>query len=78
MDEVQKETGGLDFLVVRFLMAGATQVDLTKPNPAGDSGWLSNKAWLSILEMSSTFKQFHGFDDDFVKNLDQWESVYNA
>lgn len=51
---------------------------MTKPNPTGDDGWLSDKAWLSFLEMSSTFKQFHGFDDDFVKYLDHWEKIYNS
>jgi len=70
MDEVQKEQGGLDFVAVRFLMAGATQVDMTKPNPSGDGGWLSDKAWLSFLEMSKSFPQFAGFDEDFIKNLD--------
>ena len=43
---------------VRFLMAGSTQVELTKPNPAGDNGWLLEKSWLTILEMSSKFKVF--------------------
>jgi len=36
MDEVQKDPGGLDYVAVRFLMAGATQVEMTKPNPTGD------------------------------------------
>lgn len=73
MDEVQQDQGGLDFLGVRFLMAGATQVEMTKPNPSGEGGWLSDKAWLSFLEMSSSFSQFKGFDDDLVKNLSAWE-----
>lgn len=77
MDEVQKDTGGLDYVAVRFLMAGATQVEMTKPNPTGDSGWLSDKSWLSFLEMSSSFKQFKGFDDEFVKNLKDWQEIYN-
>lgn len=79
MDEVQKDTGGLDFASVRFLMAGATQVELTKPNPTDDcGGWLTNKSWLAFLEMSSKFKQFAGFDDDFVKNLGAWEKIYSS
>lgn len=55
MDEVQKDTGGIDLAGVRFLMAGATQVDMTRPNPTGEGGWLTNKSWLSFLEMSSKF-----------------------
>ena len=31
MDEV--EEGGLNFTELRFFLAGATQVELTKPNP---------------------------------------------
>jgi hypothetical protein len=45
------------------LMAGATQVEMTKPNPTGEGGWLSDKAWLSIMEMSTRFESFKGFDD---------------
>ena len=78
MDEVLQEQGGLNFAEVRFLMAGATQVELTKPNPTGDNGWLSNKAWLAMLEMSSKFKSFNGFDSDFEKYLTKWEAIYNS
>jgi dynein heavy chain len=59
-------------------MAGATQVDMTKPNPTGDGGWLADKSWLSFLEMSRTFPQFKGFDDDVVKHLGAWEKIYNS
>lgn len=71
--------GGLNLAELRFLMAGATQVEMTKPNPTGEEeGWLTNKAWLTILEMSSKFPTFKGFDDDFVANLPHWEKVYNS
>ena len=59
-------------------MAGATQVDMTKPNPTGEGGWLTDKAWLTILEMSSKFESFKGFDDDFIDNLATWEKIYNS
>jgi MinD-like ATPase involved in chromosome partitioning or flagellar assembly len=78
MDEVQAAEGGLNFAEVRFLMAGATQVEVTKPNPTGPSGWLSNKAWLSFLELSSKFKTFKNFDDDFTKHILVWEKIYNS
>ena len=51
---------------------------MTKPNPTGDSGWLTDKAWLTILEMSGKFDSFKGFDDDFIQNLAQWEKIYNS
>ena len=79
MDEnLLEERGGLDLAELRFLMAGATQVDMTKPNPTGDGGWLSDKAWLTLLEMSAKFPTFAGFDDDFVQNLAHWEKIYNS
>lgn len=78
MDENMKEEGGLPISEVRFFMAGATQVDLTKPNPSGENGWLPNKAWLAFLEMSGKFEIFKGFDDDFAKELATWETIYNS
>jgi dynein heavy chain len=59
-------------------LAGATQVELTKPNPCGENGWLTDKSWLSILEMSSKFETFKGFDDSFAKDIKQWEKIYNS
>ena len=78
MDENLLEEGGLNIAELRFLMAGATQVEMTKPNPTGEGGWLQDKAWLTILEMSSRFESFKGFDDEFVKNLSHWEKIYNC
>jgi dynein heavy chain len=77
MDENMKEEGGLPIAEVRFFMAGATQVEMTKPNPTGENGWLLDKAWLSFLEMSSRFPVFAGFDDEFAANVDKWEEIYN-
>lgn len=76
MDELAED--GLNIAELRFLMAGATQVEMTKPNPTGEGGWLTDKAWLTILEMSSRFESFKGFDDEFVKNLSHWEKIYNS
>jgi len=70
--------GGLNLAELRFLMAGATQVDMTKPNPTGDSGWMTDKTWLTILEMSSKFESFKGFDEEVIKNLSLWEKIYNS
>jgi dynein heavy chain len=51
---------------------------MTKPNPSGETGWLANKSWLAFMEMSGKFKQFTSFDDDFAKNIDKWEKIYNS
>jgi len=60
---------------VRFLATGATKVTPTKPNPAGKEGWLSNKAWCTIEEVSDQLPVFQGFDDEFAKYLDDWEKI---
>jgi len=59
-------------------MTGATSVDMARPNPTGQGGWLTDKAWISILEMSRNIPAFNGFDKDFEKNLSDWERVYNS
>ena len=69
---------GLPKEEVRFLMAGSTQVDVTKPNPAGENGWLTEKSWLTILEMSAKFKVFNGLDDHFIANTDAWRAIYDS
>ena len=77
-DELLMNEGGLNIPELRFLLAGATQVEVTKPNPTGDDGWLTNTSWLSILEMSSKFETFKGFDDSFAKDIKLWEKIYNS
>jgi hypothetical protein len=73
------EFGSLDVLEIRFLMTGATAIDFDRPNPAGSNGWLSDKAWASILELSRVLPAgFSGFDKDFEKYLPDWERVYNS
>lgn len=67
---------GLPKDIVRFLMAGSTQVDANKPNPTGETGWLTQKSWLTILEMSTKFPTFKGLDDSFINNVDEWKAVY--
>jgi len=39
----------LDPKEVRFLMTGGTKVEMAKPNPTGEEGWVSDKMWASIL-----------------------------
>jgi len=76
--KIMEEKDELDKVESRFLMTGATSIEMDRPNPAGDGGWLSNKAWASIMEMARVLKGFHGFDIEFEKNLDGWEKVYNS
>lgn len=39
----------LDPKEVRFIMTGGTSIDMPKPNPTGDQGWITDKMWASIL-----------------------------
>lgn len=59
-------------------MTGATSVDMARPNPTGNNGWLSDKAWASILELSRTIPAFTGLDTSFESQLAEWEHVYNS
>jgi len=49
MDETP---GGLDSTEVRFIMTGGTSVDMARPNPAGGNGWMTDKTWSGVLQIS--------------------------
>jgi len=74
MDEIE---GNLDQREVRFMMTGGTRVEMSRPNPTGDDGWVSDKMWASILQISEDYECFKGLDTNFEKNLDEWERIYN-
>lgn len=40
-----EEEGRLDQKEVRFMMTGATSVEMDRPNPSGEGGWMSDKIW---------------------------------
>lgn len=73
-----EEEGRLDETEVRFLLAGASSVEMELPNPTGEGGWLLDKSWVSILEMSRDFEVFKGFDTEFSANIKTWEKLYNS
>lgn len=54
----------LDPKEVRFIMTGGTSVDMPKPNPTGEQGWITDKMWASILQISSEFEAFRGLEDN--------------
>ena len=76
--KIMDENQDLDPFEERFLMTGASSVEFERPNPSGVNGWLSNKSWASILEVSKVLKDFKGFDTDFEKYLNDWEKVYSS
>lgn len=75
MDETE---GNLDQAEVRFLMTGGTKVDMDRPNPAGDGGFLTDKTWASVLQISDEFPSLKGLAKSFEKNLGEWERIYNS
>jgi dynein heavy chain len=56
--KIMDELNDLDPVEERFLMTGPVSIDFDRPNPTGNNGWLLNKAWASILEVSRTLKDF--------------------
>ena len=75
--KIMDEQGELDQREVRFMMTGGTSVDLKRPNPTGEGGWMSDKIWASILQVSEEFEVFKGLDESIELYLDDWEKVYN-
>lgn len=45
MYERKEPENALDPRDVRFLMTGGTSVEMTRPNPTGNNGWMSDKIW---------------------------------
>lgn len=74
--KIMEENKELDPIEARFLMTGATSVDFDRPNPTGDGGWLSDRQWAAILEMSRVLPSFAGFDKSFEAHITDWEKVY--
>jgi len=62
---------------LRFFLQGSTALELAKPKPE-NSGWLTDKIWKEVLALSTSVSDFQAFDDDFVKDLDKWEEIYNS
>lgn len=59
-------------------MTGPTSVDVSKPNPTGEGGWLSDKAWAGILQLAKQLDAYKHFDLDFEKYISDWERIYNS
>jgi hypothetical protein len=59
-------------------MTGGSRVEMKRPNPSGEDGWMTDKTWASILQMSEEFKCFNGLDENFEKNIGEWERIYNS
>ena len=61
------------------MMAGSTKVDPDDPNPTGENGWLSDKNWCALEEMSELFpKTFPKLSKSFAKDIDAWKRIYDS
>jgi dynein heavy chain len=56
--KIMDELGELNHQEVRFMMTGGTRVDMKRPNPTGDQGWMTDKTWASILQLSDEYPCF--------------------
>ncbi len=57
-------------------MVGGTAFGCARPNPT--SGWINDKQWGSIIELSERIPCYKGFDVDFENNIDKWEIIYQS
>ncbi|CAM9231099.1 unnamed protein product, partial [Hapterophycus canaliculatus] len=63
---------------LRFLLQGATSLDLEEPNPlVTGEGWLTDKTWGEIVA-AGKLSTMSGFTADFKANLGTWEGVFVA
>lgn len=76
--KIMDEQEILNHAEARFIMQGGTRVEMRTPNPTGDGGWMTDKTWASVLQVSEEFECFKGLDDNFEINLVQWEKIYNS
>ena len=67
----------LDAREVRFMMVGGSKVEMARPNPTGEGGWMTDKMWASILQLSEEFDAFKDLGNNIERNLDEWERIYN-
>jgi hypothetical protein len=52
-------------LEIRFLCFGGTKIESDEPNPVGEGGWLTNKMWCVIEEVTADLEEFHGWSEEF-------------
>ncbi|KAK6963637.1 Dynein heavy chain 7 axonemal [Biomphalaria glabrata] len=57
-----------------FFLTGGIGLENKLANPA--PVWLNEKCWDEICRMSD-LKNFKGFREDFVKNIEKWKDFYN-
>jgi dynein heavy chain len=69
----------VDYDQYRFLLTGGTSLDDPPPSPRP---WIPKRTWEEIFRMSLLSKdkdsKFHRFNDNFVRDIDEWKEVYDS
>jgi len=55
-------------------MVGGTALNGKLNNPS--DGWLTERQWAIIQELSLTITSYKGIDQDFIQNIHKWKAVY--
>jgi len=58
---------------IHFLAAGPSMFEDTLPNHIG--GWLTDKSWKGLCELSMKFPNFTGIDKDIISDIDSWRTI---
>jgi dynein heavy chain len=72
--KVQQSHGQIDSREWAFLMSGKAAAEKTLDNPSPD--WIDGRTWSEILNFS-TLDAFDGFETDFVKQLQDWQAIFD-
>ncbi|CAM9175434.1 unnamed protein product [Chrysoparadoxa australica] len=67
----------IDMAELRFFLQGATTMELARPNPVPEGGWLGDKTWGEFLALAE-MPAFKGLDVDVEKQLPKWQDIFNA
>jgi dynein heavy chain len=65
----------VDPLEWRFLLAGATDSTMDRPNPAPE--WLTDKAWIEILNLSK-LERFTGFQTHVAAHVRHYKAYFDS
>jgi len=73
--KILQNRGAIDGREWRFLLAGPTSSSARKPNPGPE--WLTEKAWLEVLDMAE-LPAFEGFEDHFAAELPHYKAMFDS
>ncbi|KAK3247674.1 hypothetical protein CYMTET_42830 [Cymbomonas tetramitiformis] len=72
---ILKNDNKIDPMEWRFLLAGPTDTNMSKPNPASD--WMTEKVWVEILNISK-LTAFIGFDTHVAQNIEHYKKLFES